>query len=86
MISFISRQIRSLVWPEEGNEGATEVKRHDLIGWSDELSADEDGGDGAAAAHPHEPFFDILALGIMVQLVHQWLHPQVSEKNLNGVA
>lgn len=40
-------------------EGAVEVVAHDLIGPSDELAADEDGG---VAAPPHECLFDFAAL------------------------
>lgn len=74
------------VWPEEWNEGTTKVERHDLIGGSDELAADEDGGERGGAAHPHEGFLNLFALRIIVNLMNIRANPYVSEQHVHCIA
>lgn len=85
----VSRQ--SLMWPEQRNEGPTEVEGHDLVGGPHESAADEDRRNRAAAAsataaHPHEGLLDFLAVGIAVDIVDQKTNVELVEEYLNRVA
>lgn len=68
------------------NEVAAEVEGHDLIGGADELAADEDGRQSAAAAHPLQPLLDLGAVGVVVDLVDARVHPQLLEQYLHCIA
>lgn len=67
-------------------EFAAEVERHDLIGWSDKLTTDEDRWQRAAAAQPLERLLDLNAIWNGVDLNDARLHPKLLEQNLNCIA
>lgn len=79
--------VEVLIRFEELDEGAAKVERHDLVGGSDKLAADEDGGNHRiSAAHRHQRLLDILAFGVEVDVVHARLHPEFLEQDVHGVA
>lgn len=70
---------------EERNESAVDVGSHEGLDAAEELSADEDGGEGlvvGAGGELEEECVDGGAGGVAIELHHRGTHPEAEEKAL----
>jgi hypothetical protein len=66
---------------------STEMKRHDLVRGAHELAADEHRRHGGVATQqPGQRLVDLLPPGVLVELHHHRVHPEVAEQAHHRVA
>ena len=72
---------------QHGHELAGEVQRHDLVGGTDEVAADEDSRNRRRAAEAAgELPLHVAAARVLVQLVHRCAHVELGEEAQHRVA
>ena len=72
---------------QKRDEVAAEVKRHHPVGGADEPAADEHRRHrGVAAQQPGQCLVHLLPPGVLVQLHHRRVHPELAEQARHRVA